>query len=217
MNIRRLIIWFSFFITVGLIIWGLVAADRKSKRIVASVPLPSEVVATDHIRGSVSAPVTLVEYGDFQCPACGAFYPLVEKIRTEYGSSTLRFVFRHFPLAQHVNSVPAAEASEAAFKQGKFWEMYDILYIKQKDWSDVLDPKTLFVGYARDLKLDTEKFSSDYDIKEVKDMINTSYLGAAKAGVNSTPTFFLNGVKISPQSYEEFKKLIDATLPKISL
>lgn len=218
MNTKRFFAWLSFIIIVGLVIWGLIAAEQKSSRESASALLPSQIVAADHARGSETAPVTLVEYGDFQCPACKIYFPIVEKVVADYSSSTLRFVFRHFPLSQHPNAMPAAQASEAASIQGKFWEMYNMLYEKQADWENAKDAKTVFIGYAHSLGLDEKKFGEDYELQSIKDLIDMNYKGGAKAGINSTPTFFVNGKQIkSPQGYDEFKKIIDDTLPKISL
>lgn len=220
-NTKRFFSWFVFIIIVALVIWGLVAAQQKAVREQAGAVLPTEIVAADHIRGSTagtSTPVTLVEYGDFQCPACGSYYPIVERVIASTSPQTLRYVFRHFPLTQHANAVPAAKASEAAGKQGKFWEMYNILYQTQADWENAADAKTIFTGYAKTLGLDITKFSADFDSKAVMDIINNDYKGGAAAGINATPTFFINGKQITnPQSYDEFKKDIDNAVPKLSL
>lgn len=209
-NAKKFGSWIIFIVLIGLVIWGLVAAQQKSQREAASLVLPSEVVATDHSRGSTIAPVTLVEYGDFQCPACGAYYPLVEQVVKEEGTDRLRFVFRHFPLSQHPNAVPAARASEAASIQGKFWEMYNLLYENQDSWATSTNPKPIFAEYAKQMGLDIAKFATDYDSQAVKDIIDNDYKGGAKGGVNSTPSYFVNGKQIvNPQSYDAFKKIID--------
>ncbi len=223
---KRIFNWGAFIVIIGLIVWGLVAAQMKAAREEQAVLLPTDIAtSTDHIHGNVNAPVTLVEYGDFQCPACGAYYPIVEQIVASTSPDTLRFVFRHFPLTQHANAIPAAKASEAASLQGKFWDMYNKLYSTQKDWENSTDTKTVFVGYAKSLGLDEKKFLSDFESKSIQEVINNQYKGGAKAGINSTPTFFLNGAKIAnPQSYDEFKKLIDnagtpatPAVPKLTL
>jgi protein-disulfide isomerase len=217
-NTKRFFTWGSFIIVVGLIIWGLIAAEQKAKREEAKLILPDQIVATDHVKGSENAPVTLVEYGDFQCPACATYYPVVERVLAEEGGDKIRFVFRHFPLSQHANAMSAGMASEAAGAQGKFWEMYSMLYEKQKDWENAKDSKIIFMKYAEDLKLDMVKFSEDFESQDFKNRINNDYKGGAKAGVNSTPTFFVNGKKInSGASYDELKKIINDAVPKISL
>ncbi len=215
---KRFLNWFAFIAVMGLIIWGLVAAEKKATREEANLPSPDAVVGLDHTRGAALAPVTLIEYGDFQCPACRTYHPIVEKVIASTSPQTLRFVFRHFPLTQHGNAMPAAQAFEAAGQQGKLWEMYDILYERQPDWETSKDAKTLFVGYAKELGLDEAIFLADFDSKDVKDKINNDYKGGVKAGINSTPTFYVNGKKIaSPQSYDEFKKIIDDAVPKLAI
>ncbi len=212
MTSKRIITWASFIIIIGLIIWGLIAAQIKNNREQELAALPGEVVATDHIKGSEGVPVTVVEYGDFQCPACAQYYPIVEQVFSELGTSTARLVFRHFPLQQHANAIPAAHASEAASNQGKFWEMYSMLYEKQEEWQGLTDPKETFVSYAKLLGLDTVKFASDMELPETAERVLTDYRGGVSAKVGGTPTFFVNGKQIvTPQSYEQFKELLQKT------
>lgn len=210
---KRFLTWGSFVLIIGLVIWGLIAAEKKANREGAGLLLPDQIAVTDHIRGADTASVTLVEYGDFQCPACAYSYPLIEQLINSNSSTTLRFVPRHFPLAQHSNAISAAQSAEAAGKQGKFWEMYGMLYERQKAWETSTDgknsAKNIFIGYARELGLDEEKFLADFELQEIKDKIINDQKGGIKAGVNSTPTFFVNGKKINnPQSYDEFKKAV---------
>jgi len=146
----------------------------------------------DNIKGNPNAEVTLIEYGDFECPACAAYSDLVEKVFSEH-TNDLRTVFRHFPLPTHKNAVLAAQATEAAGRQGKFWEMHDILYQKQSDWVDEKSPLDKFKEYAKSLNLDEQKFLADYDSKETKDKINSDQAEGYKLKITSTPTFYLNG------------------------
>lgn len=207
---NRFLSWGIFIVIVALVIWGLVAAQQKAARESANLVLPDQITETDHVQGSTIAPVTLVEYGDFQCPACGLYHPVVNQVVKDLGPDNLRFVFRHFPLPQHGNAVPAGKAAEAAGAQGKFWEMYNMLYERQKTWETAQDPKTVFTAYAKEMGLDLEKFATDYDSDAAADKIDLDYKGGSKAGVNSTPTFFINGKKInSPANADEFKKLIN--------
>ena len=164
---------------------------------------------TDHVRGAASGTVTLVEFGDFQCPACAAYEPLVRKV-VEENPETVKFVFRHFPLTQiHPNALLAAKASEAAGLQGKFWEMHDMLYDNQQAWSGGLNAREIIIGYAKTLKLDEAKFSNDLNAAAVEEKILAEYQEGSKLGVQGTPTFFINGKKISnPQSFEAFDALI---------
>lgn len=164
----------------------------------------------DHIRGNKDAVVTLVEFGDFQCPACGAYEPLLRKVVAD-NVQDVRFVFRHFPLtAIHQNALLASKYAEAASVQGKFWEMHDALYDKQQDWSASLGAKALFEEYAKSLGLDVAKLSSDAASKEIESKILAQYREGVKLEVQGTPTFFINGKKLesNPRTPEEFTALI---------
>jgi len=215
MNIKRIFTWLSFITLIGLVIWGLIAAEQKSKRENEGILLPDQITSTDHIWGREDALVTIVEYSDFQCPACRSYSNLINKFMDEESSTTARFVYRHFPLEQHPNAMPAAKSAEAAGKQDKFFEMYKILFERQPDWENSKDAKSIFITYAEELGLDKEKFSSDYELPEIADRINNDYKSGVKAKVGATPTFFINGKQITnPQSYEEFKKIIGDALPE---
>lgn len=161
------------------------------------------------VRGNTNAAVTLVEYGDFQCPACASYYPLVKQLETDFDANA-QFVFRHFPLKRtHPNAEIAAYAAEAAGKQGKFWEMHDVLFERQKEWSLKPNARGALRGYAEELGLNGEQFENDLSTEDVKNAVREDMESGLAAGVNATPTFFLNGVKLeSPQSYEEFRTLI---------
>jgi protein-disulfide isomerase len=167
------------------------------------------VSESDNIRGALDGKVTLVEFGDLQCPACGAYEPLVRKLLAD-NPTTLKFVFKHFPLTQiHQNALLAAKASEAAALQGKFWEMHDILYDNQKDWGSSLNARDFFLTYATTIGLDTTKFTTDLNNKDIEAKILAEYQEGSRLGVQGTPTFFLNGKKIeSPQTQEAFDALI---------
>jgi formate-nitrite transporter family protein len=146
------------------------------------------VSAHDHARGPAAAPVTLVQYGDLQCPHCAQVYPLVAEIANELRDS-LRFVFRHFPLAQvHPLAQRAAEAAEAAASQGRFWDMIALLYEKQ----DVLDDD-LLARCAKKAVLDTKRFKKELGSGIHAARVRADYLGGVRSGVRGTPTFFING------------------------
>jgi protein-disulfide isomerase len=167
--------------------------------------------ATNHTKGTGTTGVTLVEYGDFQCPACTAYHPVVNELIKSYGDK-ITFQFVNFPLYQiHQNAMVAHRAAEAADKQGKFWEMYDLLYINSAQWSSASNPVTSFESFAQQLGLNVDKFRTDSASSGVNDIINADLEKGRKAGVDATPAFFLNGKKIeqNPQSVEDFKKLID--------
>ncbi len=209
MNTKRFFIWGTFILIVGLITWGMVEAGKKEERENANLATVDKVVSTDHVKGATTSPVTIIEYSDFQCPACGAYFPLVEQTLKESAIPVL-FVYRHFPLTQHANAVPASQASEAAGKQGKFWEMHELIFTNQKNWEESKTAKTIFESYAKELKLDMEKYAIDIESEETMDKINNDQKSGIKAGVVSTPTFYINGKKIdNPKNNEQFKKLIE--------
>ena len=159
-------------------------------------------------------PAVLVEFGDYQCPACGTYHPLVKNLLVDF-SGKLNFVFRHFPLSQHANAPISSYAVEAAGLQGKFWEMHNKIYETQSAWSGSADAKGIFVGYAKDLGLNVEKFKTDIESQKVKDKIFRDMADGNLIKVNSTPTFFLNGEKIKiAGNYEELKKMIQDALDK---
>jgi len=142
----------------------------------------------DHIQGSVNTPLTLVEYGDYECPYCGAAYPVVKQIQQSLGDQ-LCFVFRNFPLTQiHPHAQHAAEAAEAAGAQGQFWELHDVLFEHQQ----ALDDPHL-VTYASDLGLDVVQFEQDLATHVYAGRVREDFMSGARSGVNGTPTFFING------------------------
>lgn len=211
MNTKRIIFWASFIIILALIIWGLVVAMNKPVSNGPKLGVPSETSSTDHVAGSVSAPVTIIEYSDFQCPACALYYSIVEKLLSE-SSTTIRFVYRHFPLfpLPHKNSVIAAQASEAASLQGKFWEMYKMIFENQTSWENSDTAAVIFEGYAESIGLNIPIYKKDIDSVEVKARVQKDRDEGEVLGINSTPTFFINGKAIvNPQGYEAFKALIE--------
>jgi protein-disulfide isomerase len=144
----------------------------------------------DHIRGPAEAPVTLLEYGDYQCPFCGAAYPVVEAVREEMGDD-LRFVYRHFPLTTvHPYALPGAEAAEAAGAQRRFWPMHDLLFTDQEH----LAPPDL-LARASVLELDLERFRDDLVQRRYDAKIQEDFLSGVRSGVPGTPTFFVNGAR----------------------
>ena len=142
----------------------------------------------DHIQGPSSAPVTLVEYGDYECPYCGAAYPIVKELQRRLGDR-LRFVFRNFPLNNaHPHAEHAAEAAEAAGAQGKFWEMHDSLYEHQQALAD-----RDLQEYAEAIGLDVEWWVSEMEVQAHAERVRSDFMSGVRSGVNGTPTFFING------------------------
>jgi protein-disulfide isomerase len=185
-------------------------------------PKPSQTAGVDsnlvridsHQSGAVSAAVTLIEFGDYQCPACGSYYPVVKQIASDF-SGQLNLVFRDYPLSQHKNAYLAARAAEAAGLQGKFWEMHDMLYENQTAWAESNAAQDVFVQYGQTLGLNTDRFKTDMFSAAVKNKIDGDIQDGDQLAVNATPTFFLNGQMIqNPQSYDEFAALVKAAVAK---
>jgi protein-disulfide isomerase len=140
----------------------------------------------------VSSPVVLEEYGDYQCPPCGQLYPELKQIEHEYGNQ-VQIVFHHFPLMKiHKNALAAAHAAEAARNQNKFWEMHDLLYRNQKEWTELEDPRPVFISYARQLGLNIDQFKQDMESNQIDQRISADIQRGASLGVTGTPTVFLD-------------------------
>lgn len=151
-----------------------------------------------HIRGNPNAPVTMEEFGDFQCPPCGSFAAFAGELLKEY-DSRLRIVFRHFPLAAHEHAREAALAAEAAGLQGHFWEMYDVLYREQAAWSKAPDTRELFESYAGTIGLNVDQFKKDLDGEQAKARVDSDQARAESLGINVTPTIYINGQPVDPK------------------
>ena len=165
----------------------------------AAVTLTPAVSSHDHAHGPADAPLTLVEYGDYQCPYCGAAHPVIKRLQKALGRK-LRFVFRNFPLSQaHPYAIIAAEAAEAAALQGKFWEMHDLIYDRQEE----LQPEVLSV-WAHELGLDLQDFATALKQGEVTARIREDRSSGIHSGVDGTPCFFINGIRYDgPADYDE--------------
>jgi protein-disulfide isomerase len=162
--------------------------------------------------GASTAPVTLVEFADFQCPACANFYPVLKTIDEKYDDGELQVIFRHFPLSQHQFGEFASRVAEAAGAQGKFWEMHDMLYERQKEWSTERDPRETFIGYAKELGLDATLFEEDLKNQELIDHIRQDRGDGITLGVDSTPSLFLNGKPFQFSGEAALREAIDAAL-----
>lgn len=154
---------------------------------------PTATIPIEKPNVKVSSPVVLEEYGDYQCPPCGLLYPVLKDIEHEYGKQ-LQMVFHHFPLAKiHKNAMNAARAAEAARNQGKFWEMHDRLYRNQNAWKDLDDPLPMFIQYARELGLNTDRFTRDLNSPEVEQRIAADMRKGTSIGITGTPTLLIDG------------------------
>lgn len=186
-----------------------IGGDKSSDAVVDT----SSGARPTHSIGETDVKVTLVEYSDFQCPACRAYYSIVEKIIQKY-KDQISFEYRHYLLTTiHRNAFAAARASEAAGEQNKFWEMYRQLFENQPVWEDADNAQMIFEGYAQSLGLDMAKYKIDFVSRDTNRAINASIAEFNRQGLTkATPTFLLNGRKIQPRNAEDFSKLIDEQL-----
>jgi len=164
----------------------------------------------DWVKGNPTAKIQLVEYSDFQCPGCRQAWSLMKEVEQEFGND-IYFTYRYFPLTEiHKNALASAWAAEAAGKQGKFWEMHDVLFGYQDEWSPEVDPYSKFEKYATGLGIDLTKFKSDYESSDVRNKVATSRQAAVDLKLRGTPSFFLDGTALQPG--QDLKTLIRDTL-----
>jgi len=199
---------------------GLVVFSVQNKKPVEGGEVNTfEISTEDHILGNKDSKVVLIEYSDLQCPSCKAFDPVIEQITEEYADRIL-FVYRHFPLTQiHFSSVLASAATEAADKQGKFWEMKKIIFANQDIWAKAgpTEAEKMFIQYASDLNLDINKFNLDLKSSAIQDRIDRDLSSGREAQVSGTPTFFLNGRQVYPRSLEAFREELNKVLLEVNV
>lgn len=213
MNKNTVIISIVSVLVIFLLLFGVYKLVNQPVQ--TDFPQTKQLKLTDHVKWSPDKKNLLIEYSDFQCPACKNAHNILKTIEAS-GSADFEitkkvtFVYRHFPLFQiHDKANLAAYAAEAAGKQNKFWEMTDLLFDNQQTWKESKNPeKEDFVNYAKELKLDLEKFKKDIDSSEVKNKVAEDLKDADQMGISSTPTFFLNGQKVNVNSYDEFKTML---------
>ena len=182
-------------VTTIILLFGAVMLLSKNTPVAPqqNVSDTSKLVRDDSPKiATAGAKLTIVEFGDFQCPACKAAQDPFMQSYNEH-KDQITFVFRHYPLPQHKNAINGAKAAEAAGDQGKFFEMDHLLYQNQADWSEEVDPEPKLLTYAEQLKLDVNKFKQDYESNKYLDKINRDQSDGNALGVNATPTFFFNG------------------------
>ena len=206
---QQILIWGLILVGLGAIVLGMIGIVSKK----TEGTLINPVNSSDWIRGNRNAKVVLVEYSDFQCPACAYYSSLVKNLERDFPND-LAVVYRHFPLEQiHKYAKLAAQAAEAAGKQEKFWEIHDTLFEKQSEWSMSDDALQNFISYAKALGLDINRFQIDLNSKDVEEKIQKDITSAYDQKLAGTPTFFLNGKQISnPRDYKEFNNLIQKEL-----
>jgi len=208
--------WIIFAVVCVGLLGALVYVSSKDKIDVSSVDeqkiQPAATVSgsiADHVYGNAKSKVTLIEYGDFQCPACGNAHSIVKSV-VEQNKDTIAFVFRNFPITTiHPNARAASAAAEAAGLQGKYWEMHDRIYENQDDWStdSIADRTTTFTDYAKTLGLDTSRFATDLAGDKVNQKISFDQALAGKINVSATPSFYLNGKPVDSSIWSDAAKL----------
>ncbi|MBI2596745.1 thioredoxin domain-containing protein [Candidatus Daviesbacteria bacterium] len=163
--------------------------------------------------GSDSAKVKLVEFSDLQCPACKIAEPAIKQV-IDKNQGKLQFIYRHFPLMQHIHSRKAANFAEYAASQGKFWEIHDKLFETQEEWDKLADPTDYFVSLGSQFGLDKAKAQEAISKKLYEDKINADVAEANRLGVDATPTFYLNGRKLQLQSFTDLESIVSQELQK---
>jgi protein-disulfide isomerase len=169
-----------------------------------------------HVQGPQNAPVTLEEFGDFQCPPCGIVHKALKDLEKEYGTR-YKLVFREFPLpTAHKHAVEAAQAAEAADMQGRFWPMHDLLYDNQQAWTPLPDARPAFVAYARSLGMDTDRFTRDMDSTMAASRVALDQARGTSLGVKGTPTIFIDGKEMNPNdmTYLGIRAALDLAIQK---
>ena len=186
-------------------------ADKRTDN--PNAPQHVEIKGSGHIRGPQKAQLTLVEFGDYECPVCGAWHPFVKELLNRYPQQ-LRLEFHHYPLVSvHRNAMAGAMAAEAAGEQGKYWEMHDALLEHQHEWGESPNPEPMLLGLASGLGLDLNQFTQSLHSSALQSKILQDVTQAQDLHIEGTPTFFINGEQIHPKlSMEDLVQLIDAHL-----
>ncbi len=219
MNAKSTAIWIIVAVAVLGGIYGLTYLAQTSPAVQSGGnvgPIPP-VTASDWIVGNPQASTTLIEYGDFECPVCSEYAPLISQLMQQFGGN-VRFVYRFFPLESiHPNAAISAAAAQAAGEQGKFWEMHDLLFKNQNDWATLsqADAEKTFDGYAQTLGLNVSKFTADMNSASTTALIAADYQNDINMGLSYTPTFILNGRLIpNPQSSNAFVQVLQQAIGK---
>lgn len=190
MNMKTMLtfmgITIGILVGVGVLLWQFGSATAK----------PLADVAGDMRLKKGEGSVVVVEFSDFQCPACAAVHEPLKQVLAKY-EGKVSYVHRHFPLTSiHKNALSASQAAEAAYNQGKFFEYGDVLFTKQAEWEGLADPSEKYISYAKELGMDTNKFEADFKSREVADRVSADMIYANRHALSGTPTFFVNGVQL---------------------
>lgn len=215
---KRVAAWSGLLLGLVFLVFGLIYFADKPDPETATQGL-HPVPASGRAVGNPDARISLVEYSDYQCRRCAYYHLIVTELVEEVGDE-FRLIFRHYPLRNHAHALAAAIAAESAGRQGKFWEMHDLLFSHQEQWAakEQTEALEIFSQYAASLSLDVFQFHRDFLSQEIIEKVNNDYQEGRRAGVRSTPTFFLNGQKIinKPPTYEGFKALILETKSELN-
>jgi len=218
-TVRSIIIWLLTLVIIAGAVWGIIKLAQKpaSQGGGDVVATDQNIAEQDWTQGPEGAVVELIEYSDFQCPACAAYQPIVDQILEKYPND-VRFAYRQYPLVSiHQNAYEAAQASEAAGLQGKFWQMHSSLFENQRNWETAPRAKAIFKGYGEEIGLDMDKFDADFNSSVVKDAIAADIIAGESIPLLGTPTFLLNGRLIAnPRTVGEFESIIEAEISKLT-
>lgn len=209
--LNKILLWGGILAIILGSVWGLsTLVNPSAPKTTTEIPT---LAKDDVVLGNPKSKVVVIEYADFQCPACAALYPQVKQLLLEYNDK-IAYVYRFFPLTSiHKNAMISSQFAYAAEKQGKFHEAMDILFQNQQDWAQNDSAEEIFKTYAEKIGLDMEQYQKDLHAKETKSFIEHSQSNAINVGIQATPTLFINGQQIqTPATYNDFKKIIDQVL-----
>ncbi len=201
-------------IVVGFVVRALVSPDSQPAQTQTQTKGKVDITALKN-GGSVGDPnskVVITEFGDYQCPSCGLWHPYIKDTIIPQYSNKVLFVFKNYPLKMHKNAQAAAQAVESASLQGKFWEMHNMVYDHQADWSNSNDPNSVFEKYASQIGLNVDTWKKDRESDKVRNLIKNDVAIGDQLGLPGTPSFLINGVLQQPKSFEDFKNAIDQAI-----
>jgi protein-disulfide isomerase len=218
MKAKEIWIWIGIIVILFATLWGLIVLINPGSpnNSTPKVSTPAPATKADITLGTADkAKATLIEYADFQCPACAVFSQFVDQARKDFGDNLL-IVYRFLPLIDaHKNAMTSAQAGFAAYKQNRFWEMNALLYQNQNSWAESDNAQTIFTGYAKKLNLNLDQFAKDYNSDVAKKFIEAERTEGVSIGITFTPSFFIDGKLIeNVQSYDAFKQIIQNAINK---
>lgn len=217
-HLPKIILALLFLGVIGFVIFAMISPEKQNSTSTTNnnrpkVSADTAKLSDGNFSGPADAKVVVVEFGDYQCPACGKYHPILKNEILPQYDGKVKFVFLNYPLPIHKNAQAASQAAEAAGLQGKFWQMHDLLYEKQSEWENEKDPIKKFEDYAKQIGLDLGKFQQDYASQKVADIINNQAALGDAFNVPGTPTFYVNGVQVDNKSGSDaLKQAIEKAL-----